>query len=79
MIDDLFAREYLLHGADLAADDHVQIAVVDGCTDRRASLIVIGDEGEVETGVSGDEGRGTPDNRWRRRFEGLVQRADGDL
>jgi hypothetical protein len=52
MHDVLLARKDLLYSADLAADDHVEIAVVDGSADGGAGLIVVGHEGEVEARVA---------------------------
>src|SRR5580692_8586717 len=49
-----FSREYLLHRAHLPAQNHVQVAVIDGRARGSAALIVVGHKSEVHGGSSRD-------------------------
>src|ERR1700679_3088957 len=53
MRDVFFAEKYLLHRAYLAAEDHIEVAVVNWRSNLGAGLIVVRDEGEVEPVVAG--------------------------
>src|SRR5580704_8131564 len=48
-----FTREARDDGSDFAADDHIQVAIVDGAAIGCAGAIVVRNEGEVELGLAG--------------------------
>jgi hypothetical protein len=51
--DVFFAEKYLFDRAYLAAENHIEVAVVDGRSYLGAGLIVVGNKGEVEPVVAG--------------------------
>ena len=48
MADDLFAMKYLLDAADLAAENHVEIAIVDRRAHGCVGPIIVWNKGEVK-------------------------------